>query len=79
MDSDVSLDFSGRELYFKKTARKIMWVTVSILAALFWAAFLAATVLPLSSEAALSAALAGGGPAAWGLSGAALGNVLGSG
>ena len=56
-----------------------MWVTVSILAALFWAAFLAATVLPLSSEAALSAALAAGVPAAWCLPVATLGNVLGSG
>ena len=45
---------------------------------LFWAAFLAATVLPFSSEAALSAALAAGLP--WGLSLAAatLGNAAGS-
>ena len=45
---------------------------------LFWAAFLAATVLPFSSEAALSAALAAGLPWGLALAAATLGNAAGS-
>ena len=45
---------------------------------LFWAAFLAATVLPFSSEAALSAALAAGLPWVLSLAAATLGNAAGS-
>jgi len=45
---------------------------------LFWAAFLAATVLPFSSEAALSAALAAGLPWGLALAGATLGDAAGS-
>lgn len=51
---------------------------LSLSFSLFWTAFLAATVLPFSSEAALSAALAAGLP--WGLAlvCATLGNAAGS-
>ena len=45
---------------------------------LFWAAFLAATILPFSSEAALSAALAAGLPWGAALAAATLGNSAGS-
>ncbi len=49
-----------------------------ILLALFYAAFLAATILPVGSEPALSAALAAGVPAWQCLIVATLGNSLGS-
>lgn len=52
---------------------------IPILAGLFWAAFLAATILPFSSEAALSGALLAGGSPGWCLVAATLGNALGSG
>lgn len=55
-----------------------MWISVSISLGLFWSSFLAATVLPFSSEAALSAALLAGLPPVWGLAIATLGNSLGS-
>ncbi len=50
----------------------------TLAAGLFWAAFLAATILPLSSEAALSAAMLAGLPPLWALAAATAGNVLGS-
>ncbi len=49
-----------------------------ILIGLFWMAFLAATILPLSSEAALSGALLAGVPPGAALLAATLGNALGS-
>ncbi len=55
-----------------------MWMLASVALGLFWSAFLAATVLPLSSEAALSAALLSGLPPVWCLGIATLGNSLGS-
>jgi len=55
-----------------------MWMLVSVALGLFWSAFLAATVLPFSSEAALSAALLAGLPPVWCLGIATLGNSLGS-
>ncbi len=55
-----------------------MWMSLSIAAGLFWTAFLAATVLPLSSEPALSAALLADVPAGLCLAAATCGNVLGS-
>lgn len=55
-----------------------MGMAVSVLLGLFWSAFLAATVLPFSSEAALSAALLTGVSPVWCLGIATLGNSLGS-
>lgn len=54
----------------------MMILTLSF--SLFWAAFLAATVLPFSSEAALSGALAAGLPWGWALLSATAGNAAGS-
>ncbi|HEY8581006.1 MAG TPA: YqaA family protein [Beijerinckiaceae bacterium] len=52
---------------------------MAVLAGLFVTAFLAATILPFSSEAALAAALVGSGqPWALLIAAASLGNVLGS-
>lgn len=53
-------------------------VTLTLAFTLFWAAFLAATVLPFSSEAALSGALVAGLPWGWALLAATLGNSAGS-
>lgn len=55
-----------------------MMIELGISGGLFWTAFLAATVLPLSSEAALSAALLGGAPPLLCLLVATAGNTLGS-
>lgn len=55
-----------------------MLTMLTLAAGLFWAAFLAATVLPLSSEAALSAAMLAGLPPVWALFAATAGNALGS-
>lgn len=51
---------------------------VLLLAALFWAAFLAATILPVGSEPALSAALLTGLPPLLCIAVASVGNILGS-
>lgn len=53
-------------------------VILTLSFSLFWAAFLAATVLPFSSEAALSGALVAGLPWGWALFSATLGNAVGS-
>lgn len=53
-------------------------IVCGALIALFWAAFLAATILPFSSEAALAGALAAGLPKFLCLLAATLGNSLGS-
>lgn len=55
-----------------------MLMMFPLAAGLFGAAFLAATVLPLSSEAALSAAMLAGLPPLWALAAATAGNALGS-
>ncbi len=51
---------------------------IALLIGLFWAAFLAATVLPVGSEPALSAALLAGLPVTLCVAVASVGNILGS-
>lgn len=55
-----------------------MWINTAIIAGLFWSAFFAATVLPISSEPALSAALLTDVPIWACLATATVGNALGS-
>lgn len=52
-------------------------MTVGVLLGLFAACFLASTVLPFSSEAAVVGALATGAPLLWVLAAATIGNTLG--